>query len=445
MKESAWLERCKKRELRVAYRTKRLEREQKGNHNYKDWLERDACEKKEIAEIFKADNKKPKKPDKKPGPGKFLVLYSYIPSTKYDTRFSIPPSWKPRSFNERNQHIEFLKRFVYPYPLPEALVWMTHSPEYTHERNISFKTPDFDFIRLAKTWIQEIVSGESFYKLNKKFFTKAEAHYFLTSKVPPVDGYSVLKHYSVIKLYFYAKCRGRSLNHKLSLMIADVLTVKFHAQFRNNLIEGFLDLLARTPEYRYESGMLGDLCDFVLDKIRENKNTKTTERAFSFSGRTIASVIALTNEWHERLRQEAEARYARWRVQEQTHKNTKSIDTSHWKGLGIPKFQYEATECIWTVTEIRTAQDLLNEGRKMKNCVASYAYDCASGESAIFSVERVYPVNQIVEKAATLEVLQSKRGLIQAKGKCNTELTPKIKNVVSRWAKENQIAVGLLV
>ena len=437
MNQKDFINRGRKRELRVQYRTKRLEYEQEKRTNWNNWKDRKAIGEKAAVEAIKADNKKSKKPDKKLGPEKFLSLYSYITYTAYENRHNIPSSWKPHSFNEQKQNTEFLKSFVCPFPLPEILLWATHAPEYTPART---KTPDYIFIRLAKKWIQDIVNGGSFYKQNKEFFTKAEAHYFLCSKIPYDNGSSV------IKLYFYAKCRARSCNHKLSLMIAEVFTVKFREHFKSKLIEGFLDLLTRTLDYRYERAMLGDISDFVLKKLLENKKHTGKRDCFSFSGRTISSIINLANEWHEETRQEAEAqRIQRDDNRRQRRNNEKTIDTSHWKGLGIYQFRHESDGYIWTVTELKTAQDLLNEGRKMKNCVASYTYGCASGNSAIFTVERIYPVNQIIEKVATLEVQLSTRTLIQAKGKCNTAVTPKVLNIINRWANANRIKVGLAV
>jgi len=443
MNQSAWIERNAKRELRAIYRNKRLEHEQKKRAQKKERAKKEALISKGAMEVFFADNKRHEKPCKKPGPEKFLEMYSYISATVYDTRHCIPPSWKPNSFNERKQHLEFIKRFIYPYQIPETLLWATHLPEYAADNNGKLnKTPDYVFIQLAKKWVTDIVSGESFFKRNKDFFTKAEAHHFLQSRVSFIDGSSV------IALYFYAKCRARSLNHKLSLMIADVFTVKFLSHFKDKLVEGFLDLLARTPEYRYERGTLGDLCDFVLEKIQENKKNGEKPGTFSFSGRTIFSVTGLANEWHERLRRETEAarqqREAFRRGRLQNHRNEKTVDASHWKGMGFAQFRHETDECIWTVTELRTAQDLLNEGRKMKNCVSSYTYKCASGSSAIFTLERVYRISQAIEKAATLEVNIANRTLVQAKGKCNTKLTPTTLHIVTRWAQANGIAVRLL-
>jgi len=66
------------------------------------------------------------------------------------------------------------------------------------------------------------------------------------------------------------------------------------------------------------------------------------------------------------------------------------------------------------VTELLTAGELFNEGRRMKSCLSSDAFRCASDESAIFSLERVYPISGLVKKNATLEVVPSRRTLVQA-------------------------------
>jgi hypothetical protein len=421
----------------------------------------------EVAATLRVDNKKTAKPDKRPGPEKFLGLYSFIPSTAYDClrrvrstprqipyqntnpwvgdlSHQIPPSWKPHSFSERRQHIEFLRKFVYPFPIPEILLWASHSPEYVIDKNgHRDKTSDHLLIKLVKKWVVDIVSGESFFKHNKKYFTRAEAHFFLNTKIPYIDSGSVLK------LYFYAKCKARTMSHRLSILISDVFSAKFFNQFTDDLVESFLDLLGRTPQYNYERGMLGDLCDFLLEMMSENKKLHGKPGIFSFSGRTITSVIALANEWHEQLRREDEVERVqrgvylqdRW----QNRKNGKLPDTSKWNGMGLAQYRYVTDEYTWTITELKTAQDLLNEGRKMKNCVASYAYSCASGDSAIFTVGRVYPASQFIEKVATLEVYQAKRTLVQAKGKCNTAITPKTMNIATRWAAANRITVRMQV
>jgi len=439
------IERIKKRELRTIHRNNRLAFEQSKRSQKNEKIKKQTDSLNTAAQVLLEDNKAIQKSEKKPGSEFFLPMYSYIPNTPFDLRHNIPSSWKPHSFNERKQHLEFIKRFIYPYQIPEALIWAAHELESKPDWNgVKRRSKDFLLILLAKKWIIDITGGKSFYKQNREYFTKAEAHHFLISKIPYVDTGSALK------MYFYAKCRARAMNHKLSIVIAEVFTIKFFDKYIDNLVIGFMDLLARTPDYNYERGMLGDLCDFVIEKINDNNKNKKNRIKFSFSGRTIYSVIVLVNEWHESLRKAAEAQQTT-REAARIYRGTgdsagnKSVNTSFWRGMGIEKFNYETKECVWTITELLTSKEILYEGNKMKNCLASYIFRCASGESAIFTVECFYPVSQHIEKTATLEVNPAKRTLIQAKEKCNAPLSPKTTNVVKRWAAANGVRVQLLI
>src|SRR5205814_7389556 len=105
----------------------------------------------------------------------------------------------------------------------------------------------------------------------------------------------------------------------------------------------------------------GEIADFLAWKLRN-------DRAFSLKGRTLTSVIKLTNEWHV-LMQKAKL----------GHK-------VEWKGMGIPDWEHEAKDRIWTVSELLNNRELLNEGRKQKHCVYSYVQACAFGRTAIFSL-----------------------------------------------------------
>ncbi|EDR0000088.1 hypothetical protein AHY58_004890 [Salmonella enterica subsp. enterica] len=71
----------------------------------------------------------------------------------------------------------------------------------------------------------------------------------------------------------------------------------------------------------------------------------------------------LSNEWTQRVRQNATA------------------VIKEWKGTGI---NLEAIDN--GVTELVTFEDLCNEGQEMEHCIASYAHLCASGEYLAFSV-----------------------------------------------------------
>jgi hypothetical protein len=204
-----------------------------------------------------------------------------------------------------------------------------------------------------------------------------------------------------------------------------------------------VDLIARTDDYRFDSGILGDISDFILAKIQEHRESRGRAEMFSLSGRTIVSVAALVNEWHRELQRRREPLNARMRPRD-GNGSEKPVNADRWPGLGIVNVQYPQDGVAWIVSELRTAQALVNEGRKMRNCAASYAYRCALGECSIFNVSRWHEANQLADSIATLEVNMKDRTLVQAKGKYNSRVTGAMMNVITRWAQANRIRIKLL-
>jgi hypothetical protein len=268
------------------------------------------------AMLLKKD-KRQDKPDKRPGPGKFLRAFSYIGLTPYDKRLQIPQSYRCRSFNEQRQYIDFFREFIYPYKVPLLLLWAAFEKEtVVTERGNARPSPDIEIIRSAKGWIRDIVSGDSFYKRNKDCFTRAEAHYFLNSEV----AYNSPN--SVIELVFYSRCMARKMGIRRSRVIAKIFAQKFGRHWNNPIAIGFLDLTARSRSYSVENGGLGDVCDFILSEIEKHRKARGRQPPFSFGKRTMASVIALANEWHADVLWEQETRNALNRVRQIANRQT---------------------------------------------------------------------------------------------------------------------------
>jgi hypothetical protein len=299
--------------------------------------------------------------------------------------------------------VDFVKRFIYPYDFPHILLWLLLDKESVDEK---LKT-------LCKKWLCDIFSGESFYKRNKDYFTKSEAHFFLVSDIPYKNSDSL------IEQYFYSKCLARKMGVKLSRKISRIFTLKFVEYWDNNIVTGFLDLIARSENNDIE---LDDICDFVIAIIKGRKN-------FSFSGRTMISVIALANEWH--------AEIAEQRTETSATKKSEALPTK-WKGISINISNFEDDDFAWQFAQLHTVRDLLNEGRLMKNCVSSYSPKCAVGDSAIFHLSRIAKDTQNTKEIATLEVSKN-RTLIQAKEKCNAKVSQLNMKAIRKWTKANNI------
>jgi hypothetical protein len=395
--------------------------------------------------VLTNDNKK-EEPDKKLATGKLIAAFSFIPYglSPYEKRQEILADYKPRSFNEIRQYTDFVKRFIYPYKIPTSLLLTVFQEEcFIDEHGRKVKTQWAEIIRLSKKWICDIVSGQSFHQRNKEYLTKTESHIFLNTVIPYTGANTVLE------TYFLAKCAARKIENKRCKIIAKVFVEKFANYFTHHTLTGFLDLLARNVGYNVDYGQLSDICDFISAKVLDGWDKI---HDFSFSGRTMASVVALANEWHAQIQQEQEAcngllalcfnalRDER-QQNEDRHLSEKLLNKS-WAGLPICDFTLETDACIWTIKQLHSVCQLLNEGRKMKNCVASYSNKCTKGESHIFNVSCVFRDIDVTENKATLEVNAS-RSLVQAKGKCNAQAPRETMSVINRWAQTNRIKVSV--
>jgi hypothetical protein len=377
---------------------------------------------------LKQDKLKAKSTEKKrPGPEKFLPAFSYISWTPSDKRSHIPFSYCSRSFNERRQYIDFFKEFIYPYKVPQILLLASLENERMTAHHM-------EIIKKAKKWVCDIVSGASFFKQNKEYFTHAEAHLFLNTDKPYKDLTSV------IDLFFYSKCLARRMSIPRSRFVSKTFTIKFIKDFNHPLVTGFLDLIARSSAYEIENTDLGDICDFVLDKIKRYRKANNTHPPFSFSGRTMESVIGLANEWHADIQKEQEALNELAREGQQQGQKYKTVEATRWNGIPVYQSTFKEKDCEWSFVKLCSVQDLVNEGRIMKNCAASYSSVCTSGMSTIFHLARDLPEIQIHENIATLEV-SKERVLIQAKEKYNKRISPTVEKIIRKWGQQNRIKI----
>jgi hypothetical protein len=116
--------------------------------------------------------------------------------------------------------------------------------------------------------------------------------------------------------------------------------------------------------------------------------------------------------------------------------------------LGLPDWEFEARDRIWTVTELRNNRDLLNEGRKQRHCVYSYVHWCVAGRSAIFSLrgyrkriagytdEGQLLWDKTEERTRITIEVNSQRAVVQVRGLLNRLPNEEEKRILRHWAGE---------
>ena len=103
-------------------------------------------------------------------------------------------------------------------------------------------------------------------------------------------------------------------------------------------------------------------------------------------------------------------------------------------------FRTNHGKTIVVIKQIRNIQALVREGKQMNHCVASYAGECASGESSIWTM-KLYPLKGKMKKALTIEVLEKSGKVNEALGKCNRDPSALEKKWLLVWAEQEGLNI----
>jgi hypothetical protein len=170
-----------------------------------------------------------------------------------------------------------------------------------------------------------------------------------------------------------------------------------------------------------ENARLGEIFDYLSHGFEENPD-------FSFTGRTWAALVRGMEGWHKDLsfrRSIGGGAFARSGFTD----GAWIARRTNSKG-GLVRLR-------WSLLEVLNGDDLCEEGREMRHCVAIYAESIASGGCSIWSLRRDG------NRALTIEVDNKRRRIVQAKGKCNRRPEDWELRIVERWARENAMKMTL--
>jgi hypothetical protein len=317
-------------------------------------------------------------------------------------------NYVPRSHNLDRQLTGLLDHLFVRYPVPPFL----------YQAFQGSGTDDFAGAQeVYRTWFVTLAQGGSFPKAVKGVMTSREACVFLRAP------WGRKIHENV----WWAKLTVAGVPDALRGGLIDRV-------FTNHSPDDSDGRLAETILFyaRHHQGLsrnsFDEVTDFLAHKLRH-------DREFRMQGRTAASVVKLSNEWH---------------LQMQRAKLGKHIQ---WHGLGIADWAYEDKNEVWFVTELRDNKELVNEGRKQKHCVYSYVQRCIEGRSCIFSMRACRKIaadydaagkpiwdKEFETRRVTVEVGAS-RSVVQIRGPLNRAPIPEEKEVLRRWAGEKGITL----
>ena len=132
--------------------------------------------------------------------------------------------------------------------------------------------------------------------------------------------------------------------------------------------------------------------------------------------------------WHGRVPSAALADAQRYQDFIQGRHRAGRFDTAPltWKRRGWD-WEHVHADMTWSIRELVSDKELLDEGWTMRHCVSSYSYSCSRGETTIFTLRRNGA------RCATVQVDPQKREIIQARGVRNRNCAREELEVLAKW------------
>lgn len=346
----------------------------------------------------------PRKQNKRAAPIELPAICERYPSQKPRTDF------KSSSCSPARRARQLLSYLYCSYPVPGWLMdWMvcegteeTVSP--AHERSVA----------LLMSIIYEMGNGRSPRNILKPYLSKTEMGLFFRLRAPEDMGTTAYSH------FVYCKALAKGLPEPVCARLAKVTAeIRLDKSEVFDFVQSFMEFCARREANAIS---VQDIWDYLnCNKLVGN---------FSFKGRTLASMLNLVNAWHDELNRDAKILAANratadWRAIQSRVDDLKIV---YKAANGIPAswdVMDNKTGKLIQVLQLTKYAELINEGRAMHNCVASYHHSCAQNVCAIFSL-RIDG-----ERKATIEVRN--KAVVQARGSCNRSLTGYPLQCLRKW------------
>lgn len=341
----------------------------------------------------------------------FLRRYLEVPLGSRYARRSYK-SFRGRSYNITKQAMALVDHMFVLFPVPLFLYRAVLSREghslvfdYDYSEPEAWKeNRNQRYVR----WFVVAAQGGSLAREMKGILNKKEVHWFL--KAPVAN--------TIQRNVFWARCAAAGV----SLPVCQFLTERMGDANELAAMGNRRDDIIRF--YAVECDRMGpnelrEITDFVRAMIRRND--------FSFKGRTLSSMVNLSNEWHAE-------RYADREVKLQT-----------WNQSFAPWTHKRKDSTIHAI-ELTSNRALADEGKRQNHCVYSYTHACARGVSKIVSVRWVGESGSLLETAdilnrLTLEIWTQTREIIQIKGKHNRSADPHEMKIIRLWAADHGLKI----
>ena len=318
-------------------------------------------------------------------------------------------TWKVKKHNRDRQFSELARHLFAAYEVPLFMDCVWFNGNVTHQN-----------------WFKHIGTGENIRTAQgiPIPLTKKMAHHFL--KAP--------RHYAVEEALRWGQVHALGGDRYLTDALRQTrLTQSFNNDdFWLNVIRFFianpmLDVSHVHPiiDYIWHQ-RYGNRRVFVEEGVA--REVGPAQPNFSMRGRTPETLLRQVEEWHGELGRESKSRELEW----------------HGSGIGefhLLEGSEEARNMkFWSIRELLSSDELIDEGRVLRHCVSTYARSCHTGRSSIWSMEIEDENGR--RKILTIEVAPREKVIRQVRGRRNRLSTPREKELLRRWAAQEGLQLA---
>jgi PcfJ-like protein len=308
--------------------------------------------------------------------------------------------WKKQSHNAERQFGSLLRHLFAKYPVPAFM-----DQAWSLESKASYAFRD---------WYIHIGAGKNIRTARTPIpLTKLMAHHFLEAPAS----------YSIEHALRWGQIHGLDGDRPLARA---VIGSRIGNQFQNDefWVSVFRFFIANPM---LDRAHFGPIADYLYAQKFERRDVMNAEGGMEvlpppqpnlvMRGRTPDTLLAQVERWHRVLGQ------------------TRGFDNVHFQPSGFKPLEFKTgnkeDQSTWRFRELRSTSELVDEGKKMRHCVSTYARSCAAGRCSIWTMELHSRMG--IDKRQTIEVAKSGE-IVQCRGKLNRLPTVGELDMVRKWA-----------
>lgn len=274
-----------------------------------------------------------------------------------------------------------------------------------------------------RKWFCDVLNGNNLvYSENIPFkLTKKVSHFF---NVLPADREksSYQSFYEYIQMHYGFSGGNFSLTQSLiyCAIYIEVRDSNFTQEAIRNLrstdnLDFWISTLCILHHKGLRANNLNQVIDYIDDQVIRNG------RVIDFKKKKLSNLEEEAFHWHEAIALMRTGKYKR------ITKLPKS---------NIDKYSIEHRGKKYTISQLLTNKELIEEGRTLFHCVGTYTDNCIERGSFVFSLRLDYEKKETIP-LITIEVRDGK--IYQSRGKRNRNCSKDEEFIIQGWAKENKL------